>query len=89
MAQCNFSIPFQISATEVAQKARNAIMEAGGNFQGDANAGNFEVSTPLGSIRGAYQIQNQVIHVAILSKPFLVGCGMIEKQLRSYFEAMA
>lgn len=76
-------------ASGVVQKASAAITGAGGNFQGDENAGNFEVSTPLGSIRGAYQIQNQVIRVSILSKPFLVGCGMIEKQLRGYFEAMA
>jgi hypothetical protein len=89
MAQCNFSIPFSISADNVADRARHAITKAGGNFQGDANGGMFDVSTPLGAIRGSYTIQQSVIHVAILSKPFLVGCGLIEKQLRGYFETMA
>jgi hypothetical protein len=85
MAQCNFSIPFSITAVQVSEKARGAIMNAGGNFQGNESSGNFDVSTPLGDIRGSYIIEQQVIHVAILSKPFLVGCGIIEKQLRGYF----
>lgn len=64
-------------------------MSAGGSFQGDAAAGNFGVSTPLGDIRGSYVIQDSVIHVTIATKPFLVSCGMIEKQLRGYFETIA
>jgi hypothetical protein len=88
MAQCNFSIPFSISASEVAGKAKRAILSAGGNFQGDSAAGGFEVSTPLGGIRGSYIIQNSMINVTISSKPFLVSCSLIEKQLRGYFEAI-
>jgi hypothetical protein len=86
MAQCNFSIPFSSSPEALSLKAQQAIMNAGGSFHGDSTAGNFDVSTPLGDIRGSYVIQQQVIMVSILSKPFLVGCGMIEKQLRGYFE---
>jgi hypothetical protein len=85
MAQCNFSIPFSITSVQVSEKARMAITNAGGNFQGNESAGNFDVSTPLGDIRGSYIIEQQMIHVVILSKPFLVSCGMIEKQLRGYF----
>lgn len=87
MAQCNFSIPFQIPAIDVADKARHAIVNAGGNFQGDSNTGDFDVSTPLGAIRGSYSIQGSEIHVVIHAKPFLVSCGLIEKQLRGYFAA--
>ena len=89
MAQCNFSIQFHVSADEVASRARNAIGNAGGTFQGDANSGIFDVSTPVGAIRGNYVIENPVIHVTITSKPFFVSCNMIEKQLRSYFAAVA
>jgi hypothetical protein len=89
MAQCNFSIQFSTSADELAEKARKAIMSAGGSFQGNAQAGNFDVSTPLGAIRGSYVIQQPVIHVTISSKPFLVSCGLIEKQLQGYFETVA
>ena len=86
MAQCNFSIQFYMTADEVATKARHAITHAGGNFSGNATAGVFDVSTPLGTIRGSYSIQGSFINVTILSKPFLVSCAMIEKQLRGYFE---
>jgi hypothetical protein len=89
MAQCNFSIQFGTSAEELAEKARKAIIGAGGTFQGNAAAGNFDVSTPLGAIRGNYVIQEPVIHVTITSKPFLVSCGLIEKQLQGYFETVA
>ena len=89
MAQCNFSIPFSSSAEALVEKARHAISNAGGNFNGDSNAGNFDVSTPLGTIRGTYLIQGDQIHVSIISKPFLVSCGLIEKQLQNYFSQVA
>lgn len=89
MAQCSFSISFNATADEVAGKARTAITGAGGNFQGNSDAGNFDVSTPLGDIRGSYVIQHPVIHITINSKPFLVSCSLIEKQLRGYFASMA
>jgi hypothetical protein len=89
MGQCNFSIQFVISADEVAQKARTGIMGAGGSFQGNSDTGNFSVPTPLGDISGSYAIQQSVIHVTISSKPFLVSCGVIERQLQGYFASIA
>ena len=89
MAQCEFTIPFNVAAMDVADKARRAIGGAGGNFQGDEEAGKFDVSTPLGVIRGTYVIQHPNIYVTITEKPFLVSCGMIEKQLKNYFASMA
>lgn len=85
MSQCSFSIPLNIPAGQVAQKARTAIMNAGGSFNGDAASGNFDVSTPLGAIRGSYVIQEPTMYVTISSKPFLVSCSLIEKQLHGYF----
>lgn len=88
MAQCNFSIQIGVTADEIAEKARTAIMGAGGSFSGNAGSGNFDVPTPLGTIRGSYVIQHPLIHVSISSKPFLVSCSVIEKQLRSYFASV-
>ena len=88
MGQCNFSIAFNSSSSALAEKARQAIMGAGGNFMGTEIAGNFNVSTPLGDIHGSYTIDAQVINVVITSKPFLVSCSMIEKQLRGYFASL-
>ncbi len=89
MSACNFSIPFNTTPEELSLKARHAIERAGGNFQGDSSTGNFSVSTPLGAIRGNYVIEGSLINVTISSKPFLVGCAVIENQLRSYFQTMA
>jgi hypothetical protein len=88
MAQCNFSIPFNGSPEALSQKARQAITGAGGNYNGDTNGGTFEVSTPLGDIHGSYVVQTPSIMVTITSKPFLVSCGMIEKQLKGYFDSL-
>lgn len=89
MASCNFSIPFSVPADELAARARAAIMNAGGNFQGDSMSGLFDVSTPAGAVRGTYVIQSPLIQISITSKPFFVSCGMIEKQLRSYLSQVA
>ena len=85
MAQCNFSIPISIAPQDVAQKAKAAITHAGGEFLGNEQSGAFYISTPMGVIKGSYVIEGSYLHVAIESKPFLLGCGMIEKQLKSYF----
>jgi hypothetical protein len=85
MSACNFSIPFNITPTEVATKARTAITNAGGQFVGNEQSGTFYLSTPLGAVRGSYNIAGTVLHVAIESKPLFLGCGVIETQLRKYF----
>lgn len=89
MAQCNFSIPVSLTAEEVAATAKKAITDAGGNFDGNASAGNFEIATPLGAISGSYVIQQSVIDVTISSKPLFISCDRIESQLRGYFDTIA
>ncbi len=44
MAACNFSIPFSGDPQQVMNKARSAVQGQGGNFDGDINGGNFNVS---------------------------------------------
>lgn len=85
MSQCSFSIPINITPAQVASKAKAAITNAGGQFVGNEQSGAFHISTPMGAIRGSYVIEGTYLNVIIESKPFLLGCGMIEKQLKSYF----
>jgi hypothetical protein len=85
MSQCNFSIPFTITPAEVATKAKAAITNAGGQFVGNEQSGGFHLATPMGTVRGSYSIQGNVLNVVIESKPFFIGCGVIETQLRKYF----
>jgi hypothetical protein len=84
MANCNFSINFSSSAEALIQQASAAITNAGGNFNGDTNGGDFSISTPVGKVAGAYTVSQQTIDFRITDKPFLLSCGRIEDELRKY-----
>jgi hypothetical protein len=74
-----------MTPSDVATKAKAAITNAGGQFVGNEQSGGFHLSTPMGAIRGSYTIEGTILNVTIESKPFFVGCGVIETQLRKYF----
>ena len=82
MSKCAFAIEFSGSAETLIGKAVNAIGNAGGDFTGDANEGSFHLSTPIGSVKGTYRIENSNIHIQIDQKPLLVSCNKIEEELR-------
>lgn len=86
---CNFSIGFTGSPQELINKAKTAVTNAGGNFNGDASQGAFSISTPAGKIGGNYTVSGQNFSVAVSEKPFFVSCGMIEAQLRKYLAETA
>lgn len=81
---CSFSIDFQDSPDMLIIKASAAISQAGGVFDGGDQTGNFSITTPLGNIAGNYSISGQTALFNITKKPFLVGCGRIEDELRKY-----
>ena len=82
MAACNFQIPFGGTAEEVFQKARSAVQSQNGNFNGDSNAGSFDVTVFGNTIEGSYTISGNEMDITINSKPFLLSCGMIESYLK-------
>lgn len=81
MSSCNFSIPFNGSAEQVLNKAKSAVESQGGNFTGDINAGNFEVSVFGNTIAGSYNLSGNNMDIVIDSKPFLIPCSTIENFL--------
>ena len=81
---CNFSIEFSQSAAAVVAKAESAITRAGGRFTGNAESGNFSLSAGIGSIRGAYTIQNNTMNIRIENKPVFISCSRIENEVRKY-----
>jgi hypothetical protein len=83
MAACNFKIPFTGSSEEVFRKAQKAVQSQNGNFTGDNNNGEFEVTVFGNTIAGAYTFVGNEMDVIITSKPFLLSCGMIENYLKS------
>lgn len=84
MARCEFSIDFYGTAEELIQKAKDGITRAKGSFEGDVSQGHFHVPTPLGSIKGAYEIAASAITITVQDKPMLLGCGRIESELRKF-----
>jgi hypothetical protein len=86
MAKCNFSIAFDGDASQLVEKARKEILQAGGTFNGNETAGVFSLGTPLGTVKGNYTIREQIFMIDILEKPMLVGCSRIESELRRYME---
>jgi hypothetical protein len=86
MNDCNFSIEFRQSPGEVRRLAESAIVRAGGDFSGDERSGQFRLSTGIGSVKGNYSINGNLLSVTISDKPMFVGCGRIENEIKKYLE---
>jgi len=80
---CNFKIPFSGSAEQVLNKAKSTVQSQGGNFSGDTNSGNFDVTVFGNSIQGSYTVAGTELNITITSKPFLLPCSTIESFLKS------
>jgi len=87
MAKCDFSIQFPGLAEHLIEKAKTAISNAGGQFNGNIESGGFIIPTPLGNVSGAYAVENQNFHISIEDKPLFVSCDKIESELRKYVKA--
>jgi hypothetical protein len=83
MSECNFIIPFTGEATIVLEKAKRAVEKQSGNFTGDTNQGNFDVSLFGQAIIGTYTVSGNDLNIVIESKPFMVPCNAIESFLKS------
>lgn len=83
MSECNFIIPFTGEATIVLEKAKRAVEKQSGNFTGDTNQGNFDVSLFGQAIVGTYTVSGNDLNIVIESKPFMVPCNAIESFLKS------
>lgn len=79
---CNFSIPFSGNADTILAKAKSTVQGQGGDFDGDANSGDFTVSVFGNKIVGNYTVNGQVLNINITDKPFMVPCSAIESFLK-------
>lgn len=83
MADCNFRIPFSGDAGSVVGKAKASVQGQGGNFNGDDNGGQFNVSVFGSTIAGNYSIVGNEMEVTITDKPFMIPCSTIEGFLKN------
>lgn len=83
---CQFNVAFSGDAESLITRAKQEIERAGGTFNGNTTAGDFQAKTPIGSIKGSYKIVGQEISLAISKKPFLLSCAKIEKELSAVMQ---
>lgn len=81
MADCNISIPFTDSVSGALAKAKAAIENQNGSFNGDDNSGNFDVTFLGNTIKGSYSVTGQTLNLVITNKPFFIPCSTIESLL--------
>jgi hypothetical protein len=81
MAKCSFSYEFPISAEELVRRVDEAIVNAGGEFDGDSTEGAYYVPTPVGAIMGTYIVTGQTIQIDVTQKPVILTCNMIGGKL--------
>lgn len=84
MSECRFQFDFPGSAEALVETIRTHVARAGGRFEGSSSEGIFVLSTPVGTFRGDYSIQEQTIFLVVGEKPFFVPCGAIEARLAEY-----
>ena len=78
---CRFNFPFSGASDSLMSRAKTAIENAGGAFNGNETNGTFQVKTPLGIVGGEYGIVEHEISIYVSNKPFLLSCKRIEKEL--------
>ena len=83
MSACTFSIPFSGEAEIILKKAKAAVEGQDGNFTGDINSGNLEVTVFSNTIKANYNVSGQSFNLTITDKPFFVPCSTIESFLKS------
>ena len=81
MSDCNISIPFSVSTDAILLKAKAAIENQNGIFNGNENSGEFEVTVFANTIKGNYTVTGKILNLVITHKPFFVPCSTIENIL--------
>lgn len=81
MSDCNISIPFTDPVSGAIAKAKGAIENQNGTFNGDENSGEFEVTVFGNTIKGSYSVTGKTLNIIIINKPFFVPCSTIESLL--------
>lgn len=83
---CQFNISFSGQADSLITRAKQEIERSGGSLDGNAMHGQFQAKSPIGSIRGCYNIEGQQISLSITKKPMLISCSRIERELTSVMQ---
>ena len=82
MAGCPpFTITVREDLNTALARVKQKAAEKGITFIGDTQRGSFS-----GDVSGTYSVSGNQVTVKISSRPFIYPCGVIESELRKYFE---
>jgi hypothetical protein len=77
-----FSVKFTEDPSALVARVEKAAIKYGADFKGDATSGSFSGN----GVKGTYSIQDRVVTVTITDKPFLIPWGLVETQVRGFFD---
>lgn len=82
----SFDVQIRDGLSSVLKKIESEITLSGGSFQGNSENGSFDVKSILGTIKGEYCcVSDTEIRIIIKDKPFILGYGTIETEVKKYF----
>ena len=77
-----FSVKFTEDHSALVARAEKAAIKYGADFKGDATSGSFSGN----GVKGTYSIQDRFVAVTIVDKPFLIPWGLVQTQVRGFFD---
>jgi hypothetical protein len=77
-----FSVKFTEDPSALVARVEKAAIKYGADFKGDATSGSFFGN----GVKGMYSIQDRFVTVAIVDKPFYIPWGLVETQVRGFFD---
>jgi len=77
-----FSVGFTEDPSALIARAEKAAIKYGADFKGDTSSGSFSGN----GVKGIYSIQDRVVTVTIIDRPFLIPWGLVESQVRGFFD---
>lgn len=82
----SFIITIEDDLASTLKEVEDAIIENGGEFEGDTSSGEFSGKTKLGKVMGEYNcLEDNEVEITITKKPFAAPKGKIESAIREYF----
>lgn len=84
---CQFQIGFETHPEALFQHVFSEVTQAGGRVDGDATQGQALLPTPVGAVELEYTQAQQILNINVVDKPWVVGCGRIESELRALIAA--
>jgi len=81
----SFRIKLKESIDTMVETVKSKVKESGGSFDWNGSAGQLNVQTPLGKVKGNCKVvAEREIEISITNKPFLISENQIKSKIEEY-----